>query len=226
MTNTSASDDFFNPSAVVTIPDGVTTVNTVLVLINDNIPEGNETFLVEITGTRLGAEIGAQNTMELVVMANDEPHGQLEFEQVEISVGQLEFEQVENSVRQLEFEQVENSVGQLEFEQVEIEWCGHTTLVSHIVLSSAPPPPPPPPPPRQPSLVNSVAEPTEGNSTVNINVIRGPGSFGRVTIDFEVQLQSSNNHHSYFCNPNSDPHTTPSHTCTHTHTSTGGRGWT
>ena len=60
----------------------MTAASATLILRNDEIPEGNETFIVQITGTRLGAEIGSQNTMELVVRANDEPHGQFRFDQV------------------------------------------------------------------------------------------------------------------------------------------------
>ncbi len=82
VTNSTASDDFLSPNVVVIFDDGATTSNAVFSLLNDNLPEGNETFLLEITFARLGAEIGAQNTMTLVITANDEPHGQLGFSQV------------------------------------------------------------------------------------------------------------------------------------------------
>lgn len=82
VTNSTASEDFFSRNVVVAFADGVTTASATLILVNDVIPEGNETFIVQITSTRLGAEIGRQNTMELVVRANDEPYGQFQFSQV------------------------------------------------------------------------------------------------------------------------------------------------
>lgn len=82
VTNSTATEDFFISTAVVFFEDGEISTNAVLALHNDEIPEGNETFILEITLTRFGAEIGPQNTMRLVVTANDEPHGQLGFSQV------------------------------------------------------------------------------------------------------------------------------------------------
>ncbi len=82
MVNATANEDFFRSSVVVFFEDGESTANADFVLFNDNIPEGNETFLLAIMRTEFGAEIGAQNTMRLVVTANDEPHGQLGFSQV------------------------------------------------------------------------------------------------------------------------------------------------
>lgn len=65
----------------------MTSASATLILLNDAIPEGNETFIVQITSTRLGAEIGRQNTLILVVRANDEPYGQFQFDQVRRSMG-------------------------------------------------------------------------------------------------------------------------------------------
>ena len=67
-------------------PDAVTTASASLVLFNDMIPEGNETFQVQITSTFGGAEIGSQNMMELVVRASDEPHGEFQFAEVSVVV--------------------------------------------------------------------------------------------------------------------------------------------
>ena len=64
----------------------MTSAFATLILLNDAIPEGNETFVVQITSTRLGAEIGRQNTLILVVRANDEPYGQFQFDQVRRSM--------------------------------------------------------------------------------------------------------------------------------------------
>ena len=49
---------------------------------NDAIPEGNETFLLQIIDTRFGAEVGDVNTMLLTVRASDEPFGQFQFNEV------------------------------------------------------------------------------------------------------------------------------------------------
>ena len=69
-------------------PDGATTASAVLVLHNDAIPEGNETFQVEITNVfgsgGIEPEIGSQSTMELVVLASDEPHGEFQFAEVRV----------------------------------------------------------------------------------------------------------------------------------------------
>ena len=42
--------DFFSSSNVVSFSDGQTTANAVLLLRNDDVPEGDETFIVNITG--------------------------------------------------------------------------------------------------------------------------------------------------------------------------------
>ena len=50
VTNASVESDFFSSSAVVSFTSGVTTASAVLLLQNDDEPEGNETFIVNITG--------------------------------------------------------------------------------------------------------------------------------------------------------------------------------
>ena len=82
VTNSTAADDFFSTNNVVFFGNGVTSASATLILVNDAIPEGNETFIVQITSTRYGAEIGSQNTLILVVRANDEPYGRFQFDQV------------------------------------------------------------------------------------------------------------------------------------------------
>lgn len=50
---------------------------------NDNIPEGNERYIVAITNVfGMGANIGSPSILELTIIANDEPHGVVEFDQV------------------------------------------------------------------------------------------------------------------------------------------------
>ena len=48
--NSSVETDFFSSSVVVSFTDGETSANAVLLLRNDALPEGNETFIVNITG--------------------------------------------------------------------------------------------------------------------------------------------------------------------------------
>lgn len=62
--------------------DGVTQASAVVIVRNDAVPEGNETFTVRITGARFGAEVGNRSTMQLIIRANDEPHGAFQFDQV------------------------------------------------------------------------------------------------------------------------------------------------
>ena len=42
--------DFFSSSNAVSFGEGQTTANAVLLLQNDEVPEGDETFIVNITG--------------------------------------------------------------------------------------------------------------------------------------------------------------------------------
>lgn len=99
--------DFFSSSDAVSFTNGQTTANAVLLLRNDAVPEGNETFIVEITGetpkkhskmfylrfciikslfwlagTRFGAEIGSVSRLVLIVRANDDPYGEFQFSMV------------------------------------------------------------------------------------------------------------------------------------------------
>ena len=63
---------------------GVTEASATVVIRNDAVPEGNETFTVEITGARFGAEVGETNTMQLIIRANDEPYGSFQFDSVRV----------------------------------------------------------------------------------------------------------------------------------------------
>ena len=53
-----------------------------VVIRNDAVPEGNETFTLQITGARFGAEVGVRDTMQLIIRASDEPHGAFQFDSV------------------------------------------------------------------------------------------------------------------------------------------------
>ena len=80
--NSSAVADFLNVNSNVFFSGGVTTANGVLIVQNDAIPEGNETFLLQINEARLGAEIGPVSTMLLTIIASDDPYGEFQFNQV------------------------------------------------------------------------------------------------------------------------------------------------
>jgi len=73
--------DFFAGSNSVFFFDGMSDASASLSIINDDIAEGNETFIVEIVSVT-GAAIGSPNTTELVILANDEPYGRVQFNQV------------------------------------------------------------------------------------------------------------------------------------------------
>lgn len=50
VTNSSVESDFFSSSNAVSFSDGQTTATALLLLQNDDVPEGEETFIVQITG--------------------------------------------------------------------------------------------------------------------------------------------------------------------------------
>ena len=82
MINSNAADDFQISSNGVQFPDGITSADGTLILTNDDLPEGNETFTVRIVDARFGAEIGALSELTLTVRASDDPYGRFQFDQV------------------------------------------------------------------------------------------------------------------------------------------------
>ena len=85
VTNTTTGD-FFAGSASVFFNDGMSDASGTLLIMNDDISEGNETFIVEIVSA-IGAVVGSPNTIELIILANDEPNGHVQFNQVCIASG-------------------------------------------------------------------------------------------------------------------------------------------
>lgn len=75
------NNDFFTGSIVTTFADGSDEAEATVVIRNDAIPETNETFTLRIVGLSSGA-IGVMNTMQLIISANDQPHGLLQFHMV------------------------------------------------------------------------------------------------------------------------------------------------
>ena len=51
-------------------------------VLQDDLPEDTETFYVTITNPAGGAEIGAQNTITVNILSNDNAHGIIEIAQV------------------------------------------------------------------------------------------------------------------------------------------------
>ena len=86
VTDSNAADDFEVFSNGVQFPDGVSSVDGTLILTNDDVPEGNETFTVKIVDARFGAEIGSLSELTLTVSASDDPHGKFQFDQVSLCV--------------------------------------------------------------------------------------------------------------------------------------------
>ena len=76
------ASDFLTTSVVATFLEGETNAVANVFVINDNIPEGNETFTVVISDALSGAEVGLRSSMELVISANDEPFGSVQFDAV------------------------------------------------------------------------------------------------------------------------------------------------
>lgn len=75
------ADDFVSDSIVTTFADGDDQATATAVIRNDNLPEGNETFTLTISGLSSG-EIGDASSMQLIIRANDEPNGRFQFDAV------------------------------------------------------------------------------------------------------------------------------------------------
>ena len=74
--------DFEDLSGSVFFSDGMVSASGTLFILNDAMPEGNETFLVNITSVFGGAGIGSPSILELTITANDDPYGGVQFSQV------------------------------------------------------------------------------------------------------------------------------------------------
>ena len=62
--------------------EGVTSSSVTAFIVDDALPEGNETFTVVIDDARNGAEVGLRNTMTLIIQASDAPFGAVQFQAV------------------------------------------------------------------------------------------------------------------------------------------------
>ena len=80
VTNTTTTD-FFDTSVNITFSNGMSNANGSLSTVNDEIPELQETFIIEIVSA-IGAAIGSPSTMVVVIEASDDPYGSVEFIQV------------------------------------------------------------------------------------------------------------------------------------------------
>lgn len=52
------------------------------VILEDDMPEDNEVFSVELTEPRGGAEIGRNRRVTITILSNDNAHGVIEFAEV------------------------------------------------------------------------------------------------------------------------------------------------
>lgn len=68
----------------LTFSPGQTTLITAVSIIDDNKPEETESFLVSMTRPTGGAELGDNNTLEILILTNDEAYGIVVFAQVKI----------------------------------------------------------------------------------------------------------------------------------------------
>lgn len=80
------TSDFLGTNIVATFANGVTQSSATVVIRNDAVPEGNETFTVQITGARFGAEVGDRDSMQLIIRASDEPYGAFRFDLVSVTL--------------------------------------------------------------------------------------------------------------------------------------------
>ena len=197
VTNSTAADDFFSTNSVVSFGNGVTSASATLILVNDAIPEGNETFIVQITSTRYGAEIGSQNTLILVVRANDEPYGRFQFDQVGEECGCWE---VTHSTSIFFFLSLILFMLPPFFNPTFFSLLHFFPSIPPSFLSLSVPPSLPSSLTSlslsllllssflsfQSSLAVIVSEPLTSGTPINLTVTRGPGVFGRVTVDFEA----------------------------------------
>lgn len=77
-------NDFFSSSIITTFADGSAETEATAVIRNDALPEGNETFTLTISDLSTGAVIGAVNTMQLIIRANDQPYGLFQYHMVNV----------------------------------------------------------------------------------------------------------------------------------------------
>ncbi|XP_048383057.2 adhesion G-protein coupled receptor V1 isoform X4 [Stegostoma tigrinum] len=97
--------------------DAVIAIN----ILDDDIPEDDETFLVRLTNAKGGAEIGPNDQVAIVIQSNDDAHGIIGFVQSSLSKQVEEFEQ--NSVVTLSIERLRGTHG-----VVTVQW----TVSGHI----------------------------------------------------------------------------------------------
>lgn len=76
------NNDFLANSIVVTFASGSDEASAVALLRNDDVPEGNETFLLTISDVGSGAQIGSPSVIQLIIRASDQPFGLLRFDEV------------------------------------------------------------------------------------------------------------------------------------------------
>ncbi len=66
----------------MTFLPGETQLETAVTVLEDDIPEDIETFVVELTNPRSGAEIGPHKEVAINILTNDDGHGVIEFAEV------------------------------------------------------------------------------------------------------------------------------------------------
>ena len=77
------NDFLTSESIVTTFADGSSQTQATAVIVNDAIPEGNETFILTISEVSSGL-IGSLSTMRLIIRANDQPYGLFQYHMVSV----------------------------------------------------------------------------------------------------------------------------------------------
>ncbi|XP_075069096.1 adhesion G-protein coupled receptor V1 [Mixophyes fleayi] len=74
-----ATDDFRVASGNISFAAGETIRTLLLEIMADNIPEIEETFIIQLTGASNGGSIGPEGIAKIIVPANDNPYGSISF---------------------------------------------------------------------------------------------------------------------------------------------------
>ena len=90
--NSTGTEDFVSTSDTGVFGSGITSSTCTFTVRDDNTPEANETFLVQIFINSGVATIGANNVAYLTILSNDDPYGIIQFQNVCVLVDSIDFD--------------------------------------------------------------------------------------------------------------------------------------
>ncbi|XP_055956200.1 adhesion G-protein coupled receptor V1 [Patella vulgata] len=94
----SKQSDFMPRTVTLIFEENETLLTTTAVVLQDDIPEDTETFSVKLTNPVGGAEIGANSSVDISILSNDNAHGIIEFSNESLFVRVTENSQAQLSV--------------------------------------------------------------------------------------------------------------------------------